>query len=252
MLQIIIADWADYPLTRQKSLGADVTFECGILPLLSGFRDNSAGMPIEATLIVTSENQIDIDREVYEALAKTFPFLRKIIYRDNSGFDLGSYNRGLKELRAEGYDGRVLFVNTSARAPKREGWASEYEALFTNSHYPVGLCGISMTTYRPWFVPRVLARYWIEKPHVQSFFLYSDMRVLSKCFPTDLPGSKLFKKRALIRDGETAISQAVLSNGFSITSRMDPAIYQKGSKWPGRLKPGFRAKRKYMSETNKI
>lgn len=253
MLRIIMADWAGYPLVRSKRIGDGEPFQCGILPLLDAFSAFDAGVPIKVTLVVSSEEWSDAGRERYQALSAQFDHLNEVIFRDNSGYDLGSYDVGLKLLRRQGHDGRVIFVNSSSRPPDRENWALDYDHLMTDCYGTrVGLCGIAMTTYRPRFIPRKLAQLWPKRPHVQSYFLYTDMEVLSRTMPDGIPGRTETDKRRLIYHGETAISAAVLRSGFAITSRIDPTIFRVGQSWNGKLAPGFRKSLLYRDQINKI
>ena len=56
------------------------------------------------------------EKKKYEQLARKFSAVSRIIYRDNSGYDLGSYDAALKSMRKE-RDAKDLYLSNAERAP---------------------------------------------------------------------------------------------------------------------------------------
>jgi len=252
-LRIVMADWAGYPLIRQKRLGEN-TFQCGLLPLLECIQRFPPEEPFDVILIVSDCKETSKSLQRYTELKSRFGFISQILTRGNDGADIGSYNLGYRKLMDDVHKGEVFFVNTSARGPNRASWHAEYSDMLNKSDQQVGLVGANMVTYKPALMPFFLTHFFPLMPHVQSYFLLSDMRILKQAFGTQLPGSTVTQnKRSLIKSGECAISGAILSCGYAITAKSDLGYYfSKGERWQGKLRPGFRFRRQYFEYVNQI
>ena len=70
-------------------------------------------------------------------------------------------------------------------------------------------------------------------PHVQSFFLYSDMSVMDNVFPLHINDTvDKFGKHKAIELGEIGISKKVLDSGYSIGCMCFPEfIYNSNVEW---------------------
>ena len=167
----------------------------------------------------------------YAQLPGKYPFVGAVHFRSNQGQDFGAYDLGYQLLQRQGYDGEVLFMNSSVAGPHRPGWLLEYRQQFRR-HPDVGLCGIGLNSHDTSRQPSPFA------PHVQSYFLYTSMRVLK-----DALGERLFDrhewvdareqdKLEIIRHGEIGVSARVLDAGYSITSPRFPEFaYRRGNAW---------------------
>jgi hypothetical protein len=175
----------------------------------------------------------------YAELPQKYPFIDAVRFRGNQGQDFGAYDLGYQLLQRQGYKGEVLFMNSSVAGPHRPGWLLEYRRQFRR-HPGVGLCGIGLNSHDTSRQPSPFA------PHVQSYFLYTSMRVLK-----DALGERLFDrhetvdpeqqdKLEIIRHGEIGVSARVLDAGYSITSPRFPEFaYRRGNAWsipPGDLR----------------
>ncbi|HKO90256.1 MAG TPA: hypothetical protein VJU61_03840 [Polyangiaceae bacterium] len=167
----------------------------------------------------------------YAQLPTQYPFVSAVHFRGNQGQDFGAYDLGYQLLQREGYDGEVLFMNSSVAGPHRQGWLLEYRRQFRR-HPDVGLCGIGLNSHDTSREPSPFA------PHVQSYFLYTDMRVLRHAL-----GERLFDrhervdperqdKLEIIQHGEIGVSARVLDAGYCITSPRFPEFaYRRGNRW---------------------
>jgi hypothetical protein len=140
--------------------------------------------------------------------------------------DIGAYDCGYRYLKRRGFDGDVIFMNSSVSGPDRDGWLSDYSSLF-HSHPALGVVGISMNSHdtnrgSPEF-----------DPHVQSFFLYSSMDRLKEVFPRHLPETRRgYQKLDLIAKGEIGISREMLRAGYGIACRaFGDDVYFSGDLW---------------------
>jgi len=239
-VSIILADWSGYPLRRKKKLLQTIT--CGLAEILDSFTCFSPGIDFDLHIVISGKEITPVSRlrrfadkvgipkqsteYKYRGLQEKFPFVTKTHFRDNVGFDIGSYNHGLAILRSNGYDGDVLLMNSSVVPPTRDGWLLEYRELF-HQRDDIGLCGISLNSHNTIKTPPLFM------PHVQSFFLYSTVERLSQVYGQTLPGSLVSNdKTALIERGEIAISQKMLSAGYGIRCSQFPHfIYKNGNPW---------------------
>jgi hypothetical protein len=94
-------------------------------------------------------------------------------------------------------------------------------------HHDIGLCGITINPKTKNLVENDFS------PHVQSFFLYTNMSVLQRVFPANLSGYNIKNDRlSLILNGEIGISKMILNAGYSITSISFPDyFYKKRNTW---------------------
>jgi hypothetical protein len=161
----------------------------------------------------------------YAGLPDRFPFVESVLLRPNSSMDIGAYDHGYRALVREGYDGEVLYMNSSAVGPFQAGWLHRYlEPL--RAHDAVGLCGISLNSHDTSRCPASF------DPHVQSFFLLTHMRVLKQSMGPQLLSRRLGDKLDVIRSGEIGLSRRVLQAGYAITCRWFPGfVYRPGASW---------------------
>jgi hypothetical protein len=68
--------------------------------------------------------------KTYATLPQRYPFVPHVYFRDNLGQDFGAYDFGYRLLQSEGYDGDVLFMNSSVAGPHRPLWLAKYREQF--------------------------------------------------------------------------------------------------------------------------
>ena len=235
MVAIILTDWLGYEPTRVKRVG-QTPMQVGAAPLLAALQRFSPGVPFFLILVLnetqlaagapspTEASKGEVVRERWRSLASQFPFISEVRFRPNIDFDIGAYDDGLQRLRFAKFDGDVLFMNSSLRGPTADGWLARYHALF-HARDDIGLFGVTLNAMK---VRDGLP----ESPHVQSFFVYTSMRVLGEVFPERLYQGPFSSKAEAIARGEIAISQAVLRRGYAIRCAAFPAfIYRPGDSW---------------------
>jgi len=244
VVAIILNDWLGYEPARLKRVGA-IKMEVGAGPILANLARYSAGIPFFVILVLNEpqpscptgsmvETHADVaKKQRWQSIAKKFAFVRDIQFRSNVDFDIGAYEHGLRILRRGNFDGDVLFMNSSLRGPGSHKWLAKYHALF-HERDDIGLCGITLNALS---VRDGLP----ELPHVQSFFLYTSMRVLQKVFPARLYQGALSSRQEAILRGEIGISQAVLHHGYAIRCAAFPDfMYKLGDAWQIPLVLGWR------------
>lgn len=169
--------------------------------------------------------RLGLRMRTYAALPRRYPFIEAVHFRGNRGQDFGAYDFGYQLLRAQGHTGDVLFMNSSVSGPHEDGWLLKYRDQFRR-HPNVGLCGIGLNSHDTTEGEGPFA------PHVQSYFLYTNMKVLAHAI-----GPRLFEDEAkdkvdVIRRGEIGMSERVLDAGYSITSPAFPEFaYRRGGTW---------------------
>lgn len=248
-MKVVIAEWAAYSPWRSKLLGG-TRIECGLGRLLERMREFPSGVELEARLIVnldvpeTPEGPLSavkawlerragrdadalLNRRLqwYSSLPERYSFVESVQLRSNSSMDLGAYDHGYRQLRREGYEGDVLFVNSSVTGPREANWLLKHLEQYRR-HPEVGLCGISLNSHDTSQAATPFA------PHVQSFFLLTQMEVLEAALGSTLLPAPLTNKMDVIRLGEIGISRRILDAGYAITCSMFPSFhYRSGRRW---------------------
>jgi len=243
-VRIILVDWMGYPVKRRRRMGRR-KFPCGLDRVLQNFDRHSAGVKFDVYLIINGVKEYvptlrDLIRvfppmgkdqwsktktEGYKGYPSKYPFLRKVLFRSNEGRDIGGYNYGYSLLKEEGYNSDVIFMNSNVRGPFDSGWLLKYYNLF-RKWSDTGACGISLNSH---FRTKKVYDF---QPHIQSFFIYTSMRVLRIVFPGDLPGASVLGKEELIRNGEVGISQEIIKAGYGIcASTFENFQYKKDKDW---------------------
>lgn len=265
-VKIVLVEWAEYPLYRNKVVDTH-TVRCGLGRMLDGLKRRDPGLPIEVVVVINGadgatspkpagqsaelsgaqlarsqwptglrdaverlrqrERELRLARRMrtYAGLPRRYPFIEAVHFRGNRGQDFGAYDFGYQLLRAQGHTGDVLFMNSSVSGPHEDGWLLKYRDQFRR-HPNVGLCGIGLNSHDTTEGEGPFA------PHVQSYFLYTNMKVLAHAI-----GPRLFEDEAkdkvdVIRRGEIGISERVLDAGYSITSPTFPEFaYHRGGTW---------------------
>lgn len=249
-MKIVLVEWAAYPLTRNKRLGTQHV-RCGLGRNLENMARWPAGLAFEVLLIINraepaagpqgllggararlehalhmgEARQLERRMKAYASLPQHYPFVRDLHFRDNVGQDFGAYDFGYRLLQSEGYEGDVLFMNSSVAGPHGPMWLAKYREQFLR-HPNTGLCGISLNSHD------TTASGGRFAPHVQSYFLYTNMQILRRAV-----GSRLFEVQAknkldVIEHGEIGVSARVLDAGYGITSCSFPEFaYHKGDAW---------------------
>jgi hypothetical protein len=253
---LIIADWNGYNFKRRKKFGKN-KINCGLLPLLDSISQYTSGREFKVTLVITYSEHVkygffSFKRKVtpkaeYYVLQEKFPFIENIIFKDNLGMDLGSYNRGLQELEKNKYIGEVILMNSSVRGPQDNNWLEKYSLLY-NQNDDIGICGITMNSHNTNLTPMKFS------PHIQSFFIYTDTVKLANIFDGKLPSPDVSadQKGKLIEDGEIGISHTCLKLGYGLRCSSFPDfIYYLGDEW--KIPVGdIRKKKEYKQLANQI
>jgi hypothetical protein len=257
-VKIILVEWAAYPLYRNKVVDNRVV-RCGLGRMLEGLRRFDPGLPIDVTVIINAAGDADGSDEAaaaaaeqqsdglrgqlarlmrkrrelalarrlhaYSKLTEKYAFIEAVHFRDNQGQDFGAYDFGYQLLRRQGHDGDVLFMNSSVSGPHEHGWLLKYRDQFCR-HPNVGLCGIGLNSHDTSDGDGPFA------PHVQSYFLYTNMKVLDHAIGPRLFDADARDKLDVIRHGEIGVSERVLDAGYSITSPVFPEFaYRRGDAW---------------------
>ena len=256
-VKIILVEWAAYPLYRNKMVDASVV-RCGLGRMLDGMRRFDPGLPIDVTVIINGaaeelrasqapgsgedaspgmlgalrglvrkQHALRLSHRIrtYEGLAAKYPFIDAVHFRDNVGQDFGAYDYGYQLLQRQGHEGDVLFMNSSVAGPHEHGWLLKYRGQF-HRHPNVGLCGIGLNSHDTSDGDGPFA------PHVQSYFLYTNMKVLEHAIGPRLFDVDARDKLDVIRHGEIGVSERVLDAGYSITSPAFPEFaYRRGDAW---------------------
>lgn len=270
-VKVVLVEWAEYPLYRNKVVDQHVV-RCGLGRMLDGLKRYDPGLPIDVVVVINGaarqeetsakpaspsasggalsssqlssvqwpaglrskvehllrrERELRVARRVrtYATLPRKYPFIEAVHFRGNEGQDFGAYDFGYQLLRRQGHNGDVLFMNSSVSGPHEDGWLLKYRDQFRR-HPNVGLCGIGMNSHDTTEGDGPFA------PHVQSYFLYTNMNVLEHAI-----GPRLFEEGArdkvdVIRRGEIGVSERVLDAGYSITSTTFPEFaYRRGGTW---------------------
>lgn len=238
-VRIVVADLTGYPLYREKYICGKIV-KCGIGRIFDNMLRFRAGLNFDVTLVINSRDSDDrpgpvaghrpeeTPRHAYESLKDRYPFVREVMFRDNVGQDIGAYNAGYTRLKNEGHDADVVFMNSSVEGPSYDYWLYRYSRLYHRTGR-IGLCGISINA-------GTSHREDVEfSPHVQSFFIYTDMKTLSALASDgNLPGSDLqcCDRNELVTKGEIELSRRALDKGYGICSSLfERFVYHKGDMW---------------------
>lgn len=251
-VKIIMMEWAAYPPHRDKVVGKQKV-RCGLARILDSMRRYEPGLPADVTVVINSagstlpapaagssrggvvqrwraqreQRRITERLHRYAELPNQYPFVQTVCFRDNSGQDFGAYDFGYQLLQGQGHRGDVLFMNSSVAGPFEHGWLAKYREQFYR-HPNVGLCGIALNSHNTSHEPSEFA------PHVQSYFLYTNMGVLKEAVGKCLLGEEAdsANKLDIIQKGEIGVSQRVLQAGYGITSAAFPEFaYRNGDAW---------------------
>jgi lipopolysaccharide biosynthesis protein len=251
-VKIVLVEWAAYPLYRNKVVDGRVV-RCGLGRMLDSMRRHDPGLPVDVTVIINGagdaqaatgrdaqpglrgklqhlmekQRQLSLARRMraYTELTRKYPFIEAVHFRDNEGQDFGAYDYGYQLLQQQGHDGDVLFMNSSVSGPHEHGWLLKYRGQFRR-HPNVGLCGIALNSHDTSDGDGPFA------PHVQSYFLYTNMKVLEHAIGPRLFSADVHDKLDVIRHGEIGVSERVLNAGYSITSSAFPEFaYRRGDAW---------------------
>ena len=206
--------------------------KCGLGRVLHNLHKYDAGLEFEIVLVINKQNRKRFwfkrqnNESTYLCLKNIYPSLKEVYFRNNDGFDIGAYAFGLKKLQLTGYEGDVVLMNSSVSGPSQSGWLLKYHSLF-HSAPDIGLCGCSLNSRNTNITPAPFM------PHVQSFFLYSKMKIFQDLFPQGLSGANIQDdKIQLILEGEIEISTRILNSGYSICCSSFPNfLYRNGDKW---------------------
>jgi len=254
-IKIILADWQGYTMFREKRIGQNV-IQCGLGNIMQNISQYDAGIPFEMYMVINKQpydgrvgirSPKDVKSSDYTALKEYYDFVKDIFFKKNdAGRDIGAYDYGYNYLQKINYDGDVVFMNSSLTGPSNNNWLLKYRDLFYKQD-KVGLCGISLNgaegqgrTHIPMTRARIRHLRQTSRtlkwapPHVQSFFLYTNMKVLSAVFGKKLAGTcpQGIKPAHWSFESELNISKKVLDAGFSIVSRAyENFYYRKGDKW---------------------
>jgi len=210
-VKIVLVEWAAYPLYRNKIVDTH-TVRCGLGRMLDGLKRYDPVLPIDVVVVINGaeeqgatdpkslqwptglrgkvEHLLRRERELrlarrmrsYATLPRKYPFVEAVHFRGNQGQDFGAYDFGYQLLRREGHTGDVLFMNSSVSGPHEDGWLLKYRDQFRR-HPNVGLCGIGLNSHDTTDGDGPFA------PHVQSYFLYTNMQVLEHAI-----GPRLFEE----------------------------------------------------------
>jgi len=218
----------------QYSAGIDfeiiLIINCGSNKIESPYRQFLKNIPLTYNVFYrkTDEKQkknAEKKKARYIEIKEKYPFIKTILFRDNLGQDFGAFNYGYKYLKEMNYSQDVLFMNSSLEGPYANDWLLKYYKLF-HSREDVGLCGISLHAQNTNIKEKPFA------PHVGSYLLYSNMKILKKVFKENICGADTDDKNIIIEEGEIGMSREILNAGYSICCTAAENFYYKwGVPW---------------------
>jgi ribosomal protein S6E (S10) len=129
-------------LYRVKPFGENTIYR-GLGLILDNLAVFNGGEEFRVIIVITGCDVDEKKQKFYKNELAKYRFIERIIFRSNEGKDIGSYNCGFKFLKNNGYEGDVLFMNSSVSGPNRNDWLLEYKNLF-HSQAGIGLYGIAM------------------------------------------------------------------------------------------------------------
>jgi hypothetical protein len=248
-LRVILVEDAAHPLYRNEEVDGRI-IRCGLGRMLEGMARYDPGVDIEVLVVINEaapklaseqsrpllrplqrwterrrQRRRERRRNMYALLRDRYPFITGVFFRDDRGLALGAYDFGYQLLARRGYRGDVLFMSSSVVGPCEHGWVLKYRGQFRR-HPNVGLCGIGLNSHDTSAADGPFA------PHVQAYFMYTNMGVLSDALGPCLLNADVRDELDVIRRGEIEMSQRVLDAGYSITSPAFPAFaYRRGDDW---------------------
>ena len=254
-VKVILVERAAYPLYRNERIDGTIV-RCGLGRILEEMSRHDPGVDIDLNIVVNEAKALAATRDEGGPIGRVsslrrlrswvgrrqqqrierrmnrcaqlpgkYPFIEAVHFRSDHGRDFGAYDFGYQLLREQGYRGDVLFLNSSLAGPFEHGWLLKYRGQFRR-HPNVGLCGIGLNSHDTSSGDGPFA------PHVQSYFLYTNMDVLEHAVGPHLVDGELRDELDAIRRGEIGVSERVLDAGYSITSPMFPEFaYRRGDSW---------------------
>ncbi len=221
MIKIILIDWAKNFVKSERDVGYNWFYnKHGIHSILQNMQTKTS----QAFELILVLNDTKLNKE-YDYLKSEFKFIDKIIYRkSNVGLDFGAYDTGYTYLKQTDYYGNLVFMNTACIGPITDNWLAPYIDLFkTGSN--IGLVGSSYCGYAIAHKDKQFL------PHIQSYFLFTNMAVMDSTFPNQLPYPKSKDKKEVIQSGEIEFSQKILNAGYTIKAKLDNFQYKHGDEW---------------------
>lgn len=246
-LQVVLVEDAAHPLYRNEVVNGKV-IRCGLGRMLEGMDRYDPGVDIELLVVINEAASADPAssersgplrrwverrrrrraerrRHMYAHLPQRYPFIGEVVFRGDQGLTLGAYDWGYQLLARRGYRGDVSFMSSSVVGPCEHGWLLKYRGQFRR-HPNVGLCGIGLNSHDTSAEDGPFA------PHVQAYFMYTNMQVLSHALGPRLLNADVRDELDVIRRGEIEVSRRVLDAGYSITSPAFPGFaYRRGDRW---------------------
>jgi len=221
MIKVILIDWGKNNIKSERNMGFDWFYnKQGVYSILKNMRQRKS-QPFELILVI---NDASLENE-YDYLQDEFKFIETIIYRSsNMGLDWGGYNEGVQYLKKQSYEGDLILMNSGCIGPTTNDWIDPYAKLF-NSDDNVGLVGTTYCGYAICLEEQPFS------PHIQSYFLYSSMSIVTSILSDGLPGLYTDEKSSVIEKAEIEFSQKVLKKGYCIKAKLDNFHYSLGDPW---------------------
>lgn len=221
MIKIILIDWGKNNIKSERTMGFDWFYnKPGVYSILKNMHQRKS-QPFELILVI---NDASLENE-YDYLQDEFTFIETIIYRStNKGMDWGGYYEGVQYLKKQTYEGDLILMNSGCIGPTTNDWMDPYVKLF-NSDNNVGLVGATYCGYAICLDGQAFS------PHIQSYFLYSSMRIVTFILSDGLTGLDSEEKKDVIEKGEIEFSQKILKKGYCIKAKLDNFHYSLGDSW---------------------
>ena len=115
-------------------------------------------------------------------------------------------------------------MNSACIGPLTHNWLDIYQELFHQDD-TTGAVGATYCANNISIKSQVL------EPHLQSYFLYSNMAVINHVFPDQLPYPESVNKIDIIKKGEIEFSNQLLSFGYSIKAKLNHFCHSNQSPW---------------------
>jgi hypothetical protein len=141
-----------------------------------------------------------------------------LFFKPNAGRDFSSWRDLLKRFRAEAVaEDHVLMLNRSAFGPLQDGWYRRFMTPF-EGRPRLAVCGASINFE---YQRQVLAGAYT---HVQTYAWMSRFGILDPLLDA-FPGGRSGSRAEAIRDGEVALGQHWLDQGWEIACLAWPGVY---------------------------